>query len=78
VCVVLVLVCLLVCKTWKSELSELECETVVCVREFVRCNMSFNQGDRNQEATVWAGNLEPQVTDKLIWELMVQVGPVGT
>jgi len=35
------------------------------------------QQDRNQEATVWVGGLEPQVTEELMWELMLQVGRVG-
>ena len=29
--------------------------------------------ERNQEATVYVGNLDPQVTEELVWELMVQV-----
>eukprot|EP00954_Amorphochlora_amoebiformis_P005865 462019-Amorphochlora_amoeboformis.AAC.1 len=32
--------------------------------------------ERNQEATVWVGGLEPQVTEEIIWEFMLQVGPV--
>ncbi|KAJ2722345.1 Spliceosome-associated protein 49 [Coemansia sp. Benny D115] len=32
--------------------------------------------DRNQEASVYIGNLDDRVTDELIWELMVQAGPV--
>lgn len=31
--------------------------------------------DRNQAATVWIGNLDDKVTEALLWELMVQVGP---
>ncbi|KAL7749901.1 Spliceosome-associated protein 49 [Sorochytrium milnesiophthora] len=37
--------------------------------------MAANQ-ERNQEATVYIGNLDENVTDALIWELMVQCGPV--
>ncbi|KAJ2664982.1 Spliceosome-associated protein 49 [Coemansia sp. RSA 1200] len=33
--------------------------------------------ERNQEATVYIGNLDDRVTDELIWELMVQAGPVA-
>ncbi|CEQ40001.1 SPOSA6832_01563, partial [Sporobolomyces salmonicolor] len=33
--------------------------------------------DRNQEATVYMGNLDERCTDALIWELMLQAGPVG-
>ncbi len=33
--------------------------------------------DRNQEATVWIGGLADEVTEELVWELMVQVGPVA-
>jgi len=33
---------------------------------------------RNQEATVWVGGLEGQVTEELIWELMLQAGPLVT
>ncbi|GAA5888930.1 hypothetical protein JCM5296_002742 [Sporobolomyces johnsonii] len=32
--------------------------------------------DRNQEATVYMGNLDERCTDALIWELMLQAGPV--
>ncbi|KAI0628733.1 hypothetical protein C8Q77DRAFT_1220609 [Trametes polyzona] len=38
--------------------------------------MSRPQDDRNQEATVYLGNLDERCTDALIWELMVQAGPV--
>ncbi|KAK7206757.1 RNA-binding domain-containing protein [Myxozyma melibiosi] len=34
------------------------------------------EAERNQEATVYVGNLDEQVTDALIWELMLQAGPV--
>ncbi len=40
---------------------------------------SFQGGhghNRNQEATIWVGGLEPQCTDELLWELFIQVGPV--
>ncbi|EGG09973.1 uncharacterized protein MELLADRAFT_71116 [Melampsora larici-populina 98AG31] len=33
-------------------------------------------GDRNQEATVYMGNLDERCTDALVWELMLQAGPV--
>jgi hypothetical protein len=33
--------------------------------------------DRNQEATTYVGNLDPQVTEELVWELFTQAGPVG-
>ncbi|EIN07906.1 hypothetical protein PUNSTDRAFT_88604 [Punctularia strigosozonata HHB-11173 SS5] len=38
--------------------------------------MSRPQDDRNQEATVYLGNLDERCTDALIWELMIQAGPV--
>lgn len=31
---------------------------------------------RNQDATVYVGNLEEKVNDELLWELMLQAGPV--
>ncbi|KAJ1669621.1 Spliceosome-associated protein 49 [Coemansia sp. RSA 25] len=34
------------------------------------------KNERNQEASVYIGNLDDRVTDELIWELMVQAGPV--
>ncbi|KAH8919620.1 RNA-binding domain-containing protein [Atractiella rhizophila] len=34
------------------------------------------QDDRNQEATVYIGNLDERCNDALIWELMLQAGPV--
>lgn len=32
---------------------------------------------RNQEATLYVGNLDDKVTESLLWELMLQVGPVA-
>nr|CAG8488018.1 3352_t:CDS:2 [Entrophospora candida] len=32
--------------------------------------------ERNQEATVYIGNLDERCTEALIWELMLQAGPV--
>ncbi|PSS32026.1 hypothetical protein PHLCEN_2v2203 [Hermanssonia centrifuga] len=39
--------------------------------------MSRPQDDRNQEATVYLGNLDERCSDALVWELMLQAGPVG-
>lgn len=33
--------------------------------------------DRNQEATCYVGNIDPQANEEIIWELCVQAGPVG-
>ena len=33
--------------------------------------------ERNQEATIYIGNLDERCTDSLVWELMLQAGPVG-
>uniref|UniRef100_A0A7N0RCD5 Splicing factor 3B subunit 4 n=2 Tax=Kalanchoe fedtschenkoi TaxID=63787 RepID=A0A7N0RCD5_KALFE len=35
-----------------------------------------HSAERNQEATAYVGNLDPQVTEELLWELFVQAGPV--
>lgn len=32
--------------------------------------------DRNQDATVYVGGLDDQVTETLVWELFIQAGPV--
>eukprot|EP01114_Cavostelium_apophysatum_P016552 TRINITY_DN4731_c0_g1_i2.p1 TRINITY_DN4731_c0_g1~~TRINITY_DN4731_c0_g1_i2.p1 ORF type:complete len:261 (-),score=58.69 TRINITY_DN4731_c0_g1_i2:798-1580(-) len=32
--------------------------------------------ERNQDATVYVGDLDQQVTESLLWELMLQAGPV--
>ena len=32
--------------------------------------------ERNQEATVWIGGLDENVDESLLWELMIQAGPV--
>ena len=32
--------------------------------------------ERNQEATVYVGNLEPRVNEEIIWELFLQVGQI--
>ena len=34
------------------------------------------QAERNQEATIWIGGLEPSVTEELLYELFLQCGPV--
>jgi splicing factor 3B subunit 4 len=33
--------------------------------------------ERNQEASVYVGNLDERVNEGLVWELMLQAGPVG-
>lgn len=33
--------------------------------------------ERNQDATVYVGNLDDRCSDTLVWELMAQAGPVG-
>ncbi len=33
--------------------------------------------ERNQDATVYVGDLDQQVSEALLWELMLQAGPVG-
>jgi splicing factor 3B subunit 4 len=38
--------------------------------------MSAQIEQRNQDATVYVGNLDDRVTDELLWELMVQAGSV--
>ncbi|CAD8072352.1 unnamed protein product [Paramecium sonneborni] len=32
--------------------------------------------ERNQEATIYIGNLDQKVTDDIVWELFIQCGPV--
>ena len=32
--------------------------------------------ERNQQATVYAGNLDPKVNESILWELFTQCGPV--
>ena len=34
--------------------------------------------ERNQEATVYVGNLDQKLNEELLWELFVQCGPVVT
>ncbi|CAM9179121.1 unnamed protein product [Ectocarpus fasciculatus] len=38
--------------------------------------MSAGIEQRNQEATVYVGNLDERVSEELLWELMLQAGPV--
>ncbi|RKP07739.1 hypothetical protein THASP1DRAFT_16630 [Thamnocephalis sphaerospora] len=38
--------------------------------------MSRPQEERNQEATVYMGNLDDRCSEALLWELMLQAGPV--
>lgn len=33
--------------------------------------------ERNQDATVYVGELDSRVSESLLWELMLQAGPVG-
>jgi splicing factor 3B subunit 4 len=40
--------------------------------------MYLNREDRNQEHTIYVGDLDPQVNESLLWELFIQVAPVGT
>ncbi|CAA0836283.1 RNA-binding (RRM/RBD/RNP motifs) family protein [Striga hermonthica] len=35
-----------------------------------------HSAERNQDATVYVGNLEPKATEEILWELFVQAGPV--
>uniref|UniRef100_A0A0E0EYL9 Splicing factor 3B subunit 4 n=1 Tax=Oryza meridionalis TaxID=40149 RepID=A0A0E0EYL9_9ORYZ len=35
-----------------------------------------HSAERNQDATTYVGNLDPQVSEELLWELFVQAGPV--
>ena len=37
----------------------------------------MHASDRNQDATCYVGNLDPQCSEELVWELFVQAGPVG-
>lgn len=39
--------------------------------------MSAAIEQRNQEATIYVGNLDEKVNDELLWELMLQAGPVA-
>jgi len=34
--------------------------------------------DRNQEATVWVGGLDLEVDEDILWELMLQSGPIAS
>jgi splicing factor 3B subunit 4 len=38
--------------------------------------MSAQVEQRNQDATVYVGNLDEKVSEELLWELMLQIGPV--
>lgn len=38
--------------------------------------MATHLADRNQESTVWIGGLEPQVAEEIVYELLLQVGPI--
>lgn len=37
----------------------------------------MNNEDRNPDATLYVGNLDDKVSDALLWEFMLQAGPVG-
>ena len=38
----------------------------------------FPHDERNQDATIYIGGIDEKTTDSLIWELMLQVGPVAS
>jgi len=38
--------------------------------------MSSSVDNKNQDATCYIGGLDENVTDELLWELMLQAGPV--
>ena len=39
--------------------------------------LGVHAADRNQDATCYVGNLDPQMNEELVWEIFVQAGPVG-
>jgi splicing factor 3B subunit 4 len=39
--------------------------------------MATTVTERNQDATVYCGNLDERVNDAIVWELFLQAGPVG-
>jgi len=39
--------------------------------------LGAHASERNQEATCYVGNIDLKVTEEIVWELFVQVGPVG-
>jgi RNA recognition motif-containing protein len=43
---------------------------------FSATDMSASIEQRNQDATLWCGNLDEKVEEELLWELMLQAGPV--
>ena len=40
--------------------------------------MSAAIEQRNQDATLWCGQLDEKVDEELLWELMLQAGPVAS
>jgi splicing factor 3B subunit 4 len=40
-------------------------------------NPLADANDRNQENTVYIGNLDERVNEAIVWELLLQVAPVG-
>ena len=47
-------------------------------RNFVVVGVMSHVEERNHENTVFVGDMEQSVDEALLWELMIQVGPVGT
>ena len=46
--------------------------------EPVYSEMNHNpQENRNQQCTIYVGSLAPEVTETILWELMIQAGPLG-
>jgi hypothetical protein len=40
-------------------------------------SFDFREKTKNQAATCYIGNLDERINEALLWELMLQAGPVG-
>ena len=48
------------------------------IRSFLHFYLIMNrQDDRNQDSTIYVGNVDERVSEAILWELFLQAGPVG-
>jgi hypothetical protein len=49
----------------------------ICVEKKIMASYNNPSNERNQDATLFVGELESNVSESLLWELFLQAGPVG-
>lgn len=63
--------------TFLSQHKFLSPKQIHAISHVAGCHTMSRDLERNQEATCYVGNLDERVTDEIVWELMLQAGPVA-